>query len=371
VRVHSVGIETSRSRSGSFRWWHASILGAVVATIAIGAFAFRASQMGSVEGQPYVDGSPTSGALEIMLVQGDGQAFAALAQDPTLSRPERFHGIEAELPVGAEAAYRAQRPAFGYLAWVLSLGHPALVPAALVLLSIGSASLLVTAVALVLADRGYREPMRAVIVLALPVSLAAMSWLGPDLAALGIATLGFRLWPAQRLGAITLFVAASCFRETALLVPVGIAVHGLMHRRDWRGAMQLSVSAAPLGVWAVVVHARLGFFPWEAYPDLKGLPFIGVIRAVPQWDAADLLMVLLTVVCAAIAVRRWRDPLATIVLVTFALGLLLGAVVWKDWRDIGRVLLPMSVYCVVMLMAPVRAPTRGRASIRGVEAQPT
>jgi hypothetical protein len=339
-----------------FRWWHAALLGAVVATIALGAFVLRADQIGSVSGEPYVAGSPTTGALRIMLVQGDGQAFAALAEDPTLARPERFQGSAAEVPVGAEAAYRAQRPAFGYLAWMLSFGQPSLVPAALLVLSIASASLLVTAVALLLVDRGYAEPMRAVVVLVVPGVLAAMSWLGPELAALGLATLGLRLWPARRWAAIGLFVLASLFRETALVVPAGLALHGLVLHRDLRGALQLAVSAVPLGLWLVAVHQRLGYFPWDAGAGRSGLPLAGAIEAASRWSAGDVLMVLLTIAFTVVAARHWRDPLSAIILTTVVLGTILGDDVWKDWRDIGRVLLPVSVYGLVILAAPDDAP---------------
>lgn len=60
--------------------------------------------------------------LESVLARGDGQTFAALAQDPTLARPEVFRGPP------AEAAYRAQRPLLGWLAWALSGGQPDRVP---------------------------------------------------------------------------------------------------------------------------------------------------------------------------------------------------------------------------------------------------
>ena len=62
--------------------------------------------------------------LELLLVQSDGQAFASLARDPSLARPEVFF-------TDAEAAYRAQRPLLPYLAWAGSLGRTGWVPPAL------------------------------------------------------------------------------------------------------------------------------------------------------------------------------------------------------------------------------------------------
>src|SRR5206468_2285732 len=63
--------------------------------------------------------------LDVMLVTGDGQAFAAIARDPTLTRPGVFHASNREM------AYRAHRPLASYLAWAGSLGHPGWVPPAL------------------------------------------------------------------------------------------------------------------------------------------------------------------------------------------------------------------------------------------------
>src|SRR4029077_479385 len=86
------------------------IIGGLVTAALLGAFFVRAAQYGSAEGTPYVVGFPTSGALNVMLAPGDGQAVAALATDPSLSRPQQFAGQTADTRVGVEAAYRAQRP---------------------------------------------------------------------------------------------------------------------------------------------------------------------------------------------------------------------------------------------------------------------
>src|SRR4051812_48983127 len=64
---------------------------------------------------------PPSSPIEVTANSGDGQSFAALAQDPSLSRPDVFYRGK------SEAAYRAQRPLAGYLAWAMSLGQPGLV----------------------------------------------------------------------------------------------------------------------------------------------------------------------------------------------------------------------------------------------------
>ena len=54
--------------------------------------------------------------VDAVLARGDGQAFAAIAQDPTLARPLVINR--------GDFAYRAQRPVWGYAAWMLSFGQP-------------------------------------------------------------------------------------------------------------------------------------------------------------------------------------------------------------------------------------------------------
>src|SRR5579859_8075241 len=66
---------------------------------------------------------PVTG-VDAVLGRGDGQAYAALAEDPTLARPNVILGYH-------EAAYRAQRPLVSYLAWAGSLGSADRVPWAL------------------------------------------------------------------------------------------------------------------------------------------------------------------------------------------------------------------------------------------------
>jgi hypothetical protein len=343
----------SDSATSTFSWRHAALVGFVASACILATLVLAAARQGSVEGEPYVDGSPNSGAINVMLIQGDGQAFAALAQDPTLARPERFHGSAAAVSSEAEAAYRAQRPLLPYTAWALSLGQPGLVNLALLAIAAASATLMVTAFALLLHDRGFRRPMYAVALLALPASLASLSWLGPDLAAIGLATLGVRLWPSRRWGAIALFAVAALWRETALLVPAGLAVYEIVMRRDLRSALQLSLSAVPLAAWLVVVHQRLGAWPWDAGNGRLGFPVAGLLDAMDHWGAVDGLQALALVALGVLAVLRRRDPLAWVVLVTIAFGLVLGWDVWKQIRDIGRVLLPAFAYGLVVLVAPI------------------
>src|SRR6185295_4483929 len=110
------------------------------------------------------------------LVTGDGQAFAALAQDPLLERPGV---IKAE----GEYSYRAQRPLWGYLAWMASLGHADLTGWALAALTILSCGLACGAAASLLAERGA-SPWWALLVI-IPAQ-ETLSTLTPELLAFAL-----------------------------------------------------------------------------------------------------------------------------------------------------------------------------------------
>src|SRR4051794_18112213 len=111
--------------------------------------------------------------VEAVLVSGDGQAFAAHAQDPMLSRPQVIHA-------DGEYGYRAQRPLWGYLAWIGSLGRPAAVGWALVVLEILAAGFACGVVAQLLLARGA-QPWWAL--LALGIGYESLATLTPELLA--------------------------------------------------------------------------------------------------------------------------------------------------------------------------------------------
>jgi hypothetical protein len=321
----------------------------------------RAAQYVSVEGDPYVVDFPTTGAINVMLAQGDGQAFAALATDPGLRRPEQFEGQTADTRVGVEAAYRAQRPLLGYLAWATSLGQPGLVnPALLVWAAIGG-GLAAGGVAALLLERGCKKPELALLALILPGALLATSWLGPECLGLGLVALGlvwFERGPPISAAAIALFSVAALSRESMLLVPAGLGLWLLVMRRDWRRALPLAIPAVVYGAWVLVVHARFGAWPNEASAGRTGAPFAGLIDAFPQMSAVDVLFVVLNALLVLVVVRYWKDPLAWIIALSVVFAVLAGWDVWLNRGSINRVMLPAQVLAGVLLLSPRRRPDR-------------
>jgi len=263
----------------------AVLLAGLVAAIAIGAR--WASRAPDVHGHPYVSlYDPPRTRAEVMLVQGDGQAYAALAQDPLLSRPGVFSAASAGERPGQEAAYRAGRPLFGWLGWAASLGDPRAVPVALLVLTGLGAMVLAAGVALAAADSKKRADL-AVLAVMLPGSVALFASTGPEGLGTGLALVGAVLWRRERRWlAVAAMTAAALSRETLALVPVAIAVVELLRRRP---RPSLLVPPFAVAVWYLVDRARYGYFPFAAGQGL----FIeaGTWHAVANTGDEDVIMV--------------------------------------------------------------------------------
>ncbi len=282
--------------------------------------------------------APPRGRYEVVLNTGDGQAYAALAQDPALLRPEVFF----EGP--PSASYFAQRPLLVYLLWALSLGQPGLLPAVFVAVS-AVATGLYAAANTWWAQRSYpdRVDAAAILLLLLPGALAAV-FFGPNLLGIALAMAGFVWWraPTPRRGLATAcFVGAGLCRETMFLFPL---VAGWL---DWRAGRlrprevaQLALGPVVLAAWTLVVWARVGP-PTGKFSYNFGLPFVGVVRSVSSWGPLDWIMAVALVALVAYALVRRRDDPATWIALLFAVsGVVLTTAVWSSWQNFARVLLP-------------------------------
>ena len=303
----------------------------------------------------------TSRPLDVALATGDGQAFAAMAMDPGMSRPEVYvTGVP-------EAAYRAQRPLAGYAAWALSLGRPRLVAPALAALFVAGQAAAVAAAAVLLRRRAGR-PELALLLVALPPSLAALQWLGPEPVGLAFLLAGVVAWEGRMERsawvAAALFTLAGFTRETNLVVPMTLGLAGLF--KQSRPVPELLTLATP-GVawvgWAAVVHARLGEWPWTAGDCRLSLPFAGLLRGAELWPSPPVMDVALlasvvAVTIACLAMRRGDD--LTWVVVGFALFIsLVGDCVWAEWEHFTRPLLPFYALGILALATPARAAESG------------
>lgn len=303
---------------------------------------------------------PPTRPVEVVANSGDAQAFAALAMDPMLARPEVFYG-------GApEAAYRAQRPLAGWLAWGLSLGDPDRVLDALAVLTVVGTGLFLGAVATLARDLGRR--FRAVPALLVAPGVAAdLRWLCPDVLGAGIAILGLVWWrrrPDRPWPAVALFTLGALTRETLVLVPLAALVHGVIVRRPHRALLPLAVAPVVLGIWVLVVRARIGAWPTEAGSAVRmSLPIVGLVRGLAGGSAITAVAALCTLACAAVALVRRPDPLLRVVLLAhLALASVMGEAVWHDWTGAGRPLLPLLGIAVVALLPAEVAGTQARGA---------
>ena len=284
--------------------------------------------------------------LEVIVNQGDGQAFAALAQDPLLRRPNVFRAGP------AEAAYRAQRPLLGWITWALSGGQAAVVPLVLVLLSLVGFALLGAVTASLLEDRGAPGEL-GLLVLLTPGALVTLDWTGPECIATAAAMIGLGLWGCHRhRWAVSALVAAVLFRESLLVVPVAIAAHALIvDRRPWRVLSPLTVPFLAYVGWLAAVWLRLDALPSDAGRGRLAAPFAGMVDAASGWGAADIVCatLILGVGIAAAVVGR-RDPAGWVAGGFVLAALFFGADVWARLEDFSRVLLPVVSFSAVVLL---------------------
>lgn len=291
--------------------------------------------------------TPPHSRAQAILNEHDGQHFAALAMDPTLSRPQVFGSA-------AEEAYRASRPLLGWLAWAGSAGRGGAVEWVLVVLSAVGTAVLVAGTGALARVLG-RETTWLLAAVVLPGAVVQLGWAGlDDSLAAGLVIGGLACWLQDRRRlAIGLLCLAMLCRETNGLIVVAIAA-GEVVAGHWRRAPAL---LAPLGTyvaWLAVVHARLGAWPGDAGERRLALPWSGLGAAVSSWGVLDVAVLLLGIVLAVLALIR-RPPASIVWLVALSAGfaLVMGDNVWMRWEDFSRVLLPM--YAVAFAVALPRS----------------
>jgi hypothetical protein len=312
-----------------------------------------------LSGPAYVasyDGVELTNALEKLVRASDGQAFAALARDPTLADPAQF-------PTDAEAAYRAQRILVPWMAWTLSAGQHGSVAPALAALAVLGAVALASGAGRLLAHRDV-DPRLGAVTVVLPGAVAAFGYFGPESLACGLALHGIADWERRRRGvAAALFTFAALARETLVLVPISFLAAALVRlrgrgRRD-SGFAFLLLAPVTLSVWLTLVWMRIGAWPTDA--NTGRLEPFGLIHSlVESPSAASALNLALIVGFGAVAWSRRSDPLAAVVGAHLLLASALGPAVAESWEYSARVLLPGYAAGTVLLLTRLaeRAPMR-------------
>lgn len=291
------------------------------------------------------DGRLLDDGLELLIVQSDGQAFATLARDPLVQRPKSFR-------TAGEASYRAQRPLLGWLAAFMSLGRSGWVPPAMALIAAASTGAAAAGAGRLLLQRG-RSPWLGLVVFVLPGTASSLGYLGPEPLVLALLVWGVVAWEGDRVAsAVGLFVLAALGRETALLVPFGLAATSLLKGR-WRATIATLTVPAALVAWYAALRWRLGAWPWDAGEGRLAPPVQGLVRAAREiwtdpWVHVPHLALLLVIVIGATTIAR-RDELTGIVVAHATFALVLGRYVWAEPGFYSRVLLPMHVLGTVAI----------------------
>jgi hypothetical protein len=308
-----------------------------------------------------VQTSPPHDRIEVILNQGDGQAAMAIGQDPTLSRPDAF------LQGAPAAAFFAQRPLLGYLAWIGSAGQPQLTSWAVAGATVLSAGALAVAAMAFAQLRGAGSNDRwALMVLLLPGALTVLDWTGPDLLALSLALAGLACWiptRPRRGWAALAFVLAGLSRESLLLVPVVLGVWLLFQRRlDRRDLWPLGAAPAAYLAWMAVVRLRIGTGPEQVARQTSfSVPFVDLVHHVGGFGGDEWVVAALGVgLVVAAVVRAPRDVCTWQAVAYLAAGTALNSWLWESWQGFSRVLLPMYAFSILALL-----PVSDRAALTG------
>ena len=295
--------------------------------------------------------TPSRDGFDVMLNHADGQAYATLAQDPTLSRPQAF--VEG----APQAANFGARPLLPYLLFVGSLGRPGWIPPAFVAIEALAGGLLVVGAAAVLQSMGRRDQDRlALAVLLLPGAQLGLVLLGQDVLALGFALVGLVLLAGRRyapLLAALAFTAAGLTRETALIA-LGLAVlHEWWGRGPRRRDVWLVVPFVAYAGWNEFSAHRLGARSGAGVASNLAWPFTGLVRAAGHWDPVGGLAVALLLVLVVVSLVRRTDSLLTWLTVGFLAATTISAeAVWHSWQSGVRVSLPVTVFALLNLRLP-------------------
>jgi ABC-type arginine/histidine transport system permease subunit len=183
-----------------------------------------------------------------------------------------------------------------------------------------------------------------------PGVLAVLRTVGPEPLGCGLAVLAIARWKTHRWQAVACFTLAVLCRETFLLVPLVLAVHGLVSERRLRPQLPLLVPPAVLAAWIGFMRLRTGAWPTEASDGRVGMGFSGLVEAADALDPSDIAALLLFAAIAVAVVVRARTTVAGgIVLAHVLLASVLGEAVWLRWNDFGRVLLPLVVFGLLAL----------------------
>ena len=203
---------------------------------------------------------------------GGTASFYAIARDPLALGEHRMF---------MWAAYRYGHPGFSWMASLLSLGNPVLIPYVFLLLNLRRHGTAAAAVSLIGRELGFSPwagllvALNPGLVYATTIDTASRSPPPSSSCPPAVDTRSLEAGLAR---------AVLCFmKEWFVLVPLGLAVWEItkMIRQDrapWRRLAGLALSIAPFAAWYLYVIVRFGEWPASPTRDLLQVPPIGWIQ---------------------------------------------------------------------------------------------
>lgn len=276
----------------------------------------------------------------------DGKYFFVQANDPLLLDPAN-HASVLDLP-----AYRSQRMLYPLIAGGAGLFSPEVTVWGLFvvsLLALGAGTYATSRLAIVIGGSAWWG-------LAFGLNIGFLYSLTSDVsdvlaAALGVAGV-LLLYERRHIGAIALLSASSLSREVMILCALGAAVWLWFEGRKKWALATLAVPAAIQVGWMLYISARLGPDPTGA--RALGLPFVGIVEAVPRWlDKPVTLAAAIGVLflLGVFLVRWWqtRTLLGWAYIGFLPLAAILTDKVWTSVFDFTRAVAPALTAAVLVV----------------------
>jgi hypothetical protein len=297
--------------------------------------------------------TPPRDRFEVMLNHADGQAYATLAQDPTLARPNAFVGGP------ASAANFGARPVLPYLLYAGSLGRAAWIPFPFVLIQGLAGGIVVAGAAAVLHAAGRRSEERlALAVLLLPGAQLGIVLLGQDLLGLGLTLLGLVLFVGRRsspLLAAMVLTVAGLTRETMLIAVAVALLHEWWRRGPRRRDGWMALPFVAYAGWNQFSAHRFGATSGAGVANNLAWPFTGIAQDVGRWSTIGLVVVV-TLLAFVVVSLIWRtDELLTWLVAAYLAATTISAEpVWRTWQSGVRVSLPLAAFALLNVRLPPR-----------------
>ena len=256
----------------------------------------------------------------------DGQFYFAIAHDPFLRNPDTVASLDDTL--------RYRRILYPVSAWLLSAGHPALLPYTLILVNVIAAGALIAVLSAV-ALRSQLNPYWALLVALfggvwMPITRDLTEPLQLVFLAAGMAA-----------GSAGLVLLASLAKETAAVALVTELLRTL-RARLWRQAGAFTAATIAVLGWVIFVRffvsgaRESSIFAQFLHPP--GAPLFVLAGTVPGEPARFLLVAGGLAICVLVVARLKfvRNPAALAAAAYAAVELGAGAANWHDTVDLYR-----------------------------------